>query len=180
MDFKKLTEARRSVRKFKQGTEITDEQIRELIETTLKAPSWKNTETGRYYVALSPQKVDEVSDKCLPPFNQTNAHNAGALIVTTFYKGLAGFSPNHEPTNEIGNGWGMYDLGIQNAYLILKAKDMGLDTLIMGIRNASALREIFKIPDNEVIVSVIALGKRAADPVAPVRKKVEEVCRVFR
>lgn len=178
MEFNRLTDERRSMRAYKNGV-VDEKMIRELIETTLKAPSWKNSETGRYYVAISPEKVNEAREKGLPEFNRKNTENCSAIIVATFVKNISGFKTETEPQNEIGNEWGAYDLGIQNAYLILKAKDMGLDTLIMGIRDEKALREMFNIPENEEVVSVIALGCGNKEPKAPARKDVSEVCRIF-
>ncbi len=49
MEFQTLIENRRSVRKYSPNTDITKEQIQQLIKAALEAPSWKNTETGRYY-----------------------------------------------------------------------------------------------------------------------------------
>ena len=83
------------------------------------------------------------------------------------------------PTNEIGNGWEAYDLGLHDAYLILAASDAGLDTLIMGIRDSEAIREVLGIPENEEVMSVIAIGKRAKEPAPRPRKELEEVPRFF-
>ena len=62
------------------------------------------------------------------------------------------------PTNELGNGWGYYDCGLQNMNLLLKAEELGLSTLIMGIRDAEKLRDVFHIPLEESIVSVISVA----------------------
>lgn len=175
MEFMTLTETRRSVRVYKPGT-VSREQIEELIETTLQAPSWKNSETGRYYAAVTPEAVEQVKN-CLPVGNQRKSENASALIVTTFVKNIAGHTDG-KPDNEAGNEWGAYDLGLQAAYLILKAREMGLDTLIMGLRDADGLRQAMEIPDTEEIMAVIALGYRDTDPSAPKRKAVEEVLAV--
>ena len=40
---------------------------------------------------------------------------------------------------------GCYDLGLQNENLILKAKELGYGTLIMGLRAGDKLREILSI-----------------------------------
>ena len=57
-----------------------------------------------------------------------------------------------ECIKKYGNGWGYYDLGLQNENLILKAKELGLDTLIMGIRDAEKIHEMFQIPETEQVV----------------------------
>ena len=66
--------------------------------------------------------------------------------------------------------WGCYDLGLQNENLILKATDLGLSTLIMGLREADRLREILNIPETETIVSVIAIGIAAEEPIRHIEK----------
>lgn len=92
--------------------------------------------------------------------------------MTTFVKN-PGAGYNREtgaPDNECGNGWGYYDLGLQNENLILKAKELGLDTLIMGIRDAEKIHEMLQIPETEQVVAVIAVGYRDIDPEKPKRK----------
>lgn len=174
MEFEKLLSERRSIRKYKENTAVETKKVEEIIKAAQQAPSWKNSQTGRYYVALSPEKISEVR-AALPEFNQNNSANAAALIVTAFEKGCAGFAPDGTPVNELGDQWGAYDLGLQNALLILKAREMGLDTLIMGIRDEKALRAAFDIPASQQVTSVIALGARAADPAAPKRKDLSEI-----
>ena len=81
--------------------------------------------------------------------------------------------------NELGNGWGCYDLGLQNENLILKAEDLGLSTLIMGIRESDKLRELLDIPETETVVSVIAVGKAAESPARPPRKELDAIAKFF-
>ena len=83
------------------------------------------------------------------------------------------------PANDAGELWGAYDNGLSNAYLVLKARDMGFDTLIMGMREADKLRELFAIPENEAILAVIALGYRAEEPNMPVHRPLDEVVKFF-
>ena len=114
----------------------------------------------------------------------TSARNAeksehAALIVTTFVHNRAGFQTDGTPDNELGNGWGCYDLGLQNANLILKATDLGLSTLIMGLREADKLREILSIPETETIAAVIAVGKAAEEPTRKPRKSLGEIAKFF-
>ena len=101
------------------------------------------------------------------------------MIVTTFIKNRAGFGRDGSSTNELENGWGIYDLGLHNQNLILKATDLGLGTLIMGIRDAKKIRDILEISDNEIIVSVIALGLPDIEPARPKRNTVAEICKFY-
>ena len=61
--------------------------------------------------------------------------------------------------------------GLQNENLVLKAVDLGLSTLIMGLREADRLREILNIPESETIVAVIAVGKAAEERIRPQRNR---------
>ncbi|MBE5926314.1 MAG: nitroreductase [Lachnospiraceae bacterium] len=179
MEFQKVIENRRSMRKYKEGKTVDKSLIEELIKAALFAPSWKNSETGRYHVILSDEMLLKFRNECLAEYNRNNSNNACAIIVTAFVKNQSGFNADGTPTNELGNGWGIYDLGLQNQNLLLKAKEMGLDTLVMGIRDEVRIRELLNIDEEEIIVSVIALGYGDVEKEAPKRKKLEEVLKMY-
>ena len=173
MEFKELITARKSIRKYEAG--IDHEALAGILKEARRAPSWKNQQTARCYAVETPETLEEFRAAVLPSFNRNSSAKA-ALIVTTYVKDNVGFNDG-VPVNEIGNGWGAYDLGLHDAYLTLAARNAGYDTLIMGIRDASAIREKLGIPENEEIMSVIAVGKRAAEPSARPRKPLDEVVR---
>ena len=179
MEFQTLIENRRSVLKYSPNTDISKEQIQQLIKAALEAPSWKNTETGRYYCVLSEDMKQKLRKECLCYANNDIKTEHAALIVTTFVHNRAGFQKDGTPDNEIGNGWGCYDLGLQNENLILKAAELGLSTLIMGLRNADKIREMLSIPEAETIVAVIAVGKADEEPSRPKRRELEDVLKIF-
>ena len=81
--------------------------------------------------------------------------------------------------NELGDQWGAYDLGLQNENLVLRARDIGYDTLIMGIRDSEVLRANFNIPESQQIVSVIAIGVKEDTVPMPKRKEIDSVMKVF-
>ena len=178
MELEQILSERRSIRKFKDA-EVDLTLIREMLQAAIQAPSWKNSQTARYYVVASREMLNRVKTSCLPEFNQKNCKDAPVLIVTAFVKNHSGHDNQGNPANELGNEWGAYDLGLHNANLILKARELGLDTLIMGIRDADALREILKIEDNQEVVSVIAVGYRDIEPAMPARKSVDEITRFY-
>ncbi len=173
MEFNELLKARRSFRAYEEGKTVSDETIKEIIADAQFSPSWKNSQTARYYAANTPKTMERIR-AALPAFNQASSANASALIVTSFVKDVAGFTAG-KADNELSNKWGAYDLGLNNAYFVLAAKNRGLDTLIMGLRDADALRKIFNIPKHEQITSVIALGYGAGEPVFKPRKETEEI-----
>lgn len=174
MEFSELTQIRRSIRKYKEDR-ISKEEVEQIMECCRQAPSWKNMQPGRYYAALSDEAVAAVYDS-LPDFNRNSSRNA-AYIVSTYRRGLSGSVKPNEMSEE-GDLWGAYDLGLQNAYLLLKARELGYDTLVMGLRDTAKLRSYFNIPEEETILPVIAIGKGDGQPRNNIRKSVEELLQV--
>ena len=159
MEFDKLLEERRSIRAYDSSRRATKEQITAMVQAAV----------------LDEAQCEALSENCLPQFNQNNSRGA-AYIVTTFVKNRVGFDKETgAAVNECGNGWGYYDLGLQNENLILKARELGLDTLIMGIRDGAKIAGMLGIPETEQVVSVIAAGYRAVNPEKPKRKAPEDI-----
>ncbi len=177
VSFDEVLMTRRSVRSYDASKTITEEEVRELLISTQEAPSWANQQPSKYYVAMSPEKIEAVAN-LVGERNKQNIAGAPVLIVSTFEKGKSGFFQG-EPANEVGDGWGAYDNGLSNAYFILKARAKGFDTLIMGMRDSDALRTLFNIPENEAIMAVSSLGYRADEPKQPKHRPLEEIALFF-
>ena len=175
--FDDIVASRRSIRDYDASKKISQEEVMELIKCAQEAPSWANQQPSKYYVAMSEDKVNAIKDM-VGDGNKRNTAGAPVMIVSTYVKGRSGFFRGN-PANEIGDGWGAYDNGLSNAYFILKARERGFDTLIMGMRNSDDLRKLLAIPDDECIMAVISLGYRASDPNRPDRKPVNEVVKFF-
>ena len=167
---------RRSIRKYN-GTSVSREELETLVRFAQEAPSWKNQQTSRYHIVTSPALLAQART-CLGGSNPQKTEGVGALIVTSFKHNIVGHT-HGEPDNEGGNGWGWYDLGLQNAYLLLKAAEMDLDTLVIGIRSAEQLRSLLAIPEDETIGAVIAVGHRVEDAQRPPRKELSEIVRFY-
>lgn len=181
MTFNDLLENRKSMRNYGEGPDIGEDVIREIIEAAVLAPSWKNYQTSRYYAIMGEGKVRDFAEKCLPEFNRKNCDNAKAIIVTSFKKDRSGYNKKSGwPENECGNGWGYYDLGLASENILIKACEMGIDSLVMGIRDADVIKDLLSIPDDEIVVSVIALGYGNKEIERPRRKELDEVLRIFR
>ena len=174
--FDEVLKTRRSVRSYDASKTITQEQVKELLISTQEAPSWANQQPTKYYVAITPEKVKAVAELIGP--NREKIAGAPVVIVSTYERGKSGFFQG-EQTNEIGDGWGAYDNGLSNAYLILKARAMGFDTLIMGLRDANELRTLLNIPNEETVMAVISLGYRAEQPKQPQHRALDEIVRFY-
>jgi len=175
--FNELIEARRSVRKYAKA-EISKDEMAKIVEEALNAPSWKNTETTRYYAAVGDDVKAKIWSDALPGFNAASSANAAALVAVTFVPGQSGYMGD-APANELGEMWGAYDCGLASSYFILAAKNRGWDTLIMGIRDTAKVKSILGIPEKETLMSVIAVGKSAQPYFKNPRKPVTEVLKVM-
>ena len=174
--FDEVLNTRRSVRSYDATKKISEAEVRELLKAVQEAPSWANQQPTKYYVAISEEKLKAVQD--LVGGNKERIAGAPVLIVSTFEKGKSGFFQGNA-ANEVGDGWGAYDNGLSNCYLIMKARAMGFDTLIMGMRDADKLRELFAIPEEEAIMAVISLGYRDGEPNRPERRPLDEIVHFF-
>ena len=170
MEFQTLLESRRSVRSYDASKTVTREQIKEIVE------AGKNSQTARYYCVIDEAAKEKFAKECLPEFNINSSKGAGAYVITTFVANRSGFDREGNPDNECGNGWGYYDLGLHNENVILKAKELGLDTLVMGIRDGKKIREMLDIPETEIIVAV---GYGADAPAKPKRKQVDDILKFY-
>ena len=174
--FDEVLTSRRSIRSYDASKKISEAEVRELLKATQEAPSWANQQPSKYYVAISPEKLAAVQE--MVGANKERIKNAPVLIVSAFERGKSGFFQGNQ-TNEVGDGWGAYDNGLSNCYLILNARAMGFDTLIMGMRDANDLRTLFDIPENETIMAVIALGYRAGEPNRPEHRPLDDIVKFF-
>ena len=177
MELQNALETRRSIRKY-QAKPVEPEKIRQMIQAAILAPSWKNSQVTRYYVAQSEEALQKVRE-ALPEFNRNNTKDAPVLIVSTIVKGRSGYNVDGTASNELEDGWGCYDCGMQNMNLLLKATELGLGTLVMRIRDARKLKEVFEIPEEEIVVSVIGVGYADVDPEMPKRKSVDETAKFY-
>lgn len=178
MKFDKVLENRRSIRKYK-NEPIEHDQIKKVLKAASLAPSWKNSQCPRWYVVTNDSLLAELRENALPAGNAAKVENAPCLIVACYEKGLSGLGNGSEYANEIGEGWSCFDLGLACENLCLEAQRLGLGTLIMGIRSEETLRRMLSIPENTVIMAVIALGKPDIEPPMPKRLKLKETTVFF-
>ena len=173
MELTKCINERRSIRKYKDA-EITKAEIEELVKAAQMAPSWKNSQTARFFVAHSTEYKEKMIE-ALPSFNKDRAKDASCIVVSAIVKGISGYNADGEAITHLGNGFECFDNGLAVENLCLKAYDMGYGTLIMGLYKEQVIREIFNIPENMAIATVIAVGKADICPDVPQRNALDEV-----
>ena len=172
MELQTCIEQRRSVRKYKKQS-VPRELIREIIKAATFAPSWKNSQVSRYYVAEGNAKKELAS--YLGEFNGRNVQDAPVLIVSTVVNKRSGFTRAGEYETHLKDGFQYYDCGMQSMNLCLKAYELGLATLVMGIYDEAAIRKLFDIDEAQIIVAVTAVGYADGETSMPKRKSVDDI-----
>ena len=176
MEFLNVAEGRRSIRRYTDKN-ITKEDIEKIINEARYAPSWKNSQTTRYHVVLDKDLKDKIAEEATMSFSKNilNIKNAPALVVLTTVNGIAGYNPDGLFTTDKGTHWQSFDAGIACQTFCLTAYNYGFGTLIMGIFDEKKVSELIKLPENESVSALIAIGIPDESPDAPKRKEINEI-----
>ena len=152
----KLMDERKSVRKYEPGVTIPREQIQHILEQATSAPSSSNLQPWRFLVIDDPEQKKELR---IAGFNQEQIETSSAIIAVLgdneMYKNAKqindlnvqlGYMPRDIADMMIANSESAYsnlseiertniahlDAGLISMQVVLLAKDMGYDTVIMG------------------------------------------------
>lgn len=180
MELIKAITERRSIRKYT-NQPVTQEDLQKIIETAKFAPSWKNSQTARYYAILNPELKNQIAEQgtCNFSKNKLNIQNAPALVVLTTVNGISGAGISGFENGDFNPHWQSFDAGIACQTFCLTAYEYGLGTLIMGIFDQKKIAEILNLPEQESISALIAIGYADEAPVAPKRKAVDEILQII-
>ena len=70
----------------------------------------------------------------------------------------------------------MFDLGMAVQTLCLKAHELGLGTVVVGLMDHEACKKVLAVPDGHRVVAVIPIGRPAVPPrEGPSRKSISEI-----
>ncbi len=164
MELQEAILRRRSVRKFTEEV-VTDEELRQIFESVRWAPSWANTQAWEFIIVREKTLIEKITgtyaDKN-PAIKGSLA--ASALVVACANTAVYGFYDSKDATAT--QSWYMFDLGLAVQTLCLKAHEMGLGTVVVGLMNQEACKKILAVPENHEVVVVIPIGR----PVLPLKK----------
>ncbi len=168
---------RRSVRKFA-DKEITKDVLNEIVDIARFAPSWKNTQIARYYVIQDEKLKQEIAENCMLgfEFNAKTSIRANALVVVTYVKGVSGFEDDGSFSTPLADKWQTFDAGIATQTFCLAAHSKGIGSVVLGIFDDAKVHEYIKLPENQSVAAMIALGyPLEATKAAPPRLAVEDI-----
>ena len=192
MNLLELISKRRSVRNYL-DREISDEDLRTILEAGRLAPSWMNVQSWKFILVKSQENKDLLSELSI---GQQQVKNAKALIVC-----IADINAWDEAKiSQIKNPALNPDLQGENgriirtmeqviypiSYMMLTAESLGISSCIIGALGNEITQicpEIYEraksqlnLNENQLISTIITLGYDAnPQPIVKQRKKFDEV-----
>ena len=176
MSFMECVSGRRSVRKFKKD-KIEDEVLKKIITSASYAPSWKNTQTVRYIVIDNDALKNELAQTCVIDFkhNQDIITNAAMLILVTTVSKRSGYDRDGSFSTSKETHWESFDAGVATQTLCLAAHAENLGTVILGIFDEDKTIKLAKIPEDQKLSAIVAIGFPDETPPVPKRKEADEL-----
>ncbi len=163
---------RRSIRNFEDKS-VSDEQIEQILEAVKWAQSWANTQCWEVIVVKDLETKKQLQ-ATLAKGNPATKSMVQAPVVFVLCAKLkeAGYYKG-QVTTKFGD-WFMFDLGIAAQNLCLRAHELGLGTVIVGLFDHDKVKEILGVPDGYEVVVMIPAGYPSKVPSAPKRKEISE------
>ena len=177
MDMIQGIKERRSIRRFK-DMPVPRETLEEIVEAASYAPSWKNSQTVRYYIADRKELLDQIAtEECLMGFRHNMNIIAGspALVVLASVAGRSGYERDGSSSTAKGSHWESFDAGAAAMAFCLAAHEKGLGTVIMGIFDEDKVRQVIRLPEDQRISALISIGYPDEEPKVPPRKAPKEL-----
>ena len=163
---------RRSIRRFKE-TAVPHSLLEQIVSAASFAPSWKNSQLTLYIVIEDFNLKKAIADTCCSEHNACIIKPAPLLVATTLITGRSGYERDGSFSTIRGDAWQAFDCGIACQTFCLAAKELGLDTVILGLYDFEKASALIQIPDGQQLMALIAVGYGNETPDAPMRKPVE-------
>lgn len=85
MELREVMQKRKSIRQYL-TTPVEEEKVKAMIEAAILAPTWKNAQEIRYYVAVSEEKRQAVLDALGEGNRKKNAERSGFPDICRYFK----------------------------------------------------------------------------------------------
>lgn len=157
---------RRSVRKY-EDTPVTDDQVKQVVETVKYAPSWANKQGWHILVVKDAAVRQKLSGVLEGNPGAKAVAQAPVVIAVCMDPGASGALPGRE--------YFMTDAGILMDHIMLQAAELGLGTVFIGMFDEENVREALGVPAEFKIVGLTPLGVPAKMPGERPVKELDEV-----
>ncbi|MDR2196518.1 MAG: nitroreductase family protein [Coriobacteriales bacterium] len=146
---------RKSIRTYRPDVEISDAQIRSLLEAAMLAPSACGMRPWEFIVVRDRAKLDAIRE--VHPFTGMLKTATAAIIVVA----------NNDIKNDISGDYIPQDCAAATENILLQAVAEGLGTCWCGVfpkaEHVAGFSRLFGLEGNRVAFNVIALGVPAEE-----------------
>lgn len=157
---------RRSVRKYEE-TELTDDQVNQVLESARYAASWANKQGWHLMVVKNAETRAKVSGVLEGNPGARAVATAPVLLVVCMDPSASGVMKGKE--------YYMVDAGILMDHLMLEAADLGLGTVFIGMFDEDRIRAVLGVPEEYRIVGLTPLGIPSKVPGERPRMELENI-----
>lgn len=170
MDFGEVLRRRRMVRRFT-GDAITPNQAKRIAAAALRAPTAGNAQGITVVSVTRPDRIAEMARACgeeryvergFDPWLSTAGQHIALCVEPDRYRERYAEPDKDEAVLE-AIPWWWVDAGAALMAMLLAAVDEGLAAGFHGGHGADRVRDVIGIPDNVLLVGVIAIGHPASD-----------------
>lgn len=145
MDFLELVKTRYSCKKF-DGRAVGSELLEQILEAGRWAPTAKNQQEQRIYVAQSPEvlaKIDQITP-C--------RYGAGTVLAVAYDESRAFPYPGNRHNS------GAEDAAIVATHMMLAAKALGVESCWLNFFDPDKAAALLGLPETEKLVMLLDLG----------------------
>lgn len=163
MEVKEVVKKRRSVRSYR-DKEISDQDLKEVLNSARMAPSASNRQEWKFIVIKKEGLKKELAEAAQ---NQKFVGEAPVVLVAV------SLNPDRIMSCEVPAY--AVDLAIAMDHVTLVAADKGLGTCWIGAFSQPKVKEILEIPGKYKVVTLMPLGYPADSPRSKSRKSFDDV-----
>lgn len=146
-NFQEIIISRRSIRKYTTEA-VTQEQIDNLLQAAMFAPSARNEQPWHFIVVTERLMLNKIIQS--HPYANMLKEAPLAIVVCA------------DENIEKAEGYSVIDCSAATQNILLSAHAMGLGSVWLGVyprkERISAIKAVFQLPDNILPVSIIAIG----------------------
>jgi len=153
-----IIKERRSIRSYK-NKEVSDEQIYDLLEAGMLAPSAGNEQPWHFIIIDNKEIINKIPE--IHPYSKMITQVNKAILVCA------------DTNNTKYEGFWVQDCAAATENILLKAVELGLGTVWLGIypdeNRVAKFKSLFELPANIIPISLIPVGYPDVDKETPDR-----------
>ena len=146
MSFFELAKSRWSVRAYK-DTPIEEEKMQLILEAGRVAPTAKNYQPQRIYVATSKEAREKLKSVCRCTWD-------APVVMVVCYDRERDYHSKLMPGYESGEK----DASIVCTHMMLQAFELGIGSCWVGYFNANTVAEVLGLPENLTVSALLPIG----------------------